>query len=95
MGPFQAIGKALNTVSTVIDSVDNVVTRSAKLIDIGFDAVEIPTNNMLADLRCDSIVDDAKRDARIATAQAEAKAIRETLSPRPPRATKATKATTK
>lgn len=36
---------------------------------------------MLADLQCDSIVDDAKRDARIATAQSEAKAIREALNP--------------
>ena len=89
MGPFQAIGKILNTVGTVIDATDNVVTRSANLIDVGFDAIEIPTANMLADLKCDSIVDDAKRDIKIATAQSEAKQIREALNPKPSRTTKA------
>jgi hypothetical protein len=82
MGPFQAIGKGLNTLSTAIDTIDNIVTRTSKLIDTGFDAIEIPANNMLADLRCDSIVDDAKRDAKITTAQTEAESIRSALKPK-------------
>ena len=80
MGPFQAIGKLLNTAGTLIDVIDNTVSRTANLVDIGFDAIEIPSKNMLADLQCDSIVDDAKRDARMATAQAEAKLIRESVA---------------
>lgn len=84
MGPLKAIGKLLNTAGTVIDAVDNITTRTAGLIDTGFDAIEIPSANMLADLRCDSIVDDAKRDAKMATAQAEALAIRDALAnPKP------------
>jgi hypothetical protein len=80
MGPIQTIGKLLKTVGTLVDVVDNTVSRSAKLINLGFDAIEIPSKNMLADLQCDSIVDDAKRDARMATAQAEAKLIRESVA---------------
>ena len=80
MGPLQALGKLFNTTGTLIDVIDNTVTRSATLIDIAFDAVEIPSKNMLADLQCDSIVDDAKRDARVATAQAEAKLIRQAVN---------------
>jgi len=80
MGPLKAIGKVFNTVGTVVDVVDNTVTRTANLVNIGFDAIEIPSKNMLSDLQCDSIVDDAKREARIATAQAEAKIIREAVS---------------
>jgi len=87
MGPFQALGKVFNTAGTLVDVVDNAVTRTASLLDIGFDAIEIPSKNMLADLQCDSIVDNAKRDARVATAQAEAKLIRKAVNPTPKRKT--------
>ena len=90
MGPFQAIGRMFGMVGTVIDTADTVLTRSSGLIETGFDALEIPMDNMLADLRCDSIVDDAERDVRIATAQAEAQAIRAELKPTPRKPRKAT-----
>lgn len=95
LGPLKAVGLLLGTIGTTIEAIDNIVTRSADLIDIGFDAIEIPTNNMLADLKCDSIVDDARRDSRIATARAEADAIRASVKPKPQRAPRANKATSK
>ena len=86
IGPFQALGKLFGMTGTLIDTADNVVSRTSHLVDVAFDAIEIPTNNMLEDLKCDSIVDNAHRDVRIMTAQAEAEEIRKALStPKPAR----------
>ena len=93
-GLFATIGKALNTVGTLVEAVDNTVSNTSNLIDKGFVGINIPLDNMLADLSCDSIVDDAKRDIRIANAQAEALTIREALNkPKAKPAVKRTKAT--
>ena len=82
-GLFNTIGKVLNTVSTAVEAIDNTVSNTSKLLDKGFVGINIPLDNMLADLQCDSIVDDAKRDIRMATAQAEALQIRASLEPKP------------
>lgn len=91
MGPFQAIGRLFGMAGTLIDTTDNVISRSAKMINTGFDAIEIPMDNMLEDLKCDSIVDDARRRVRIANAHAEAETIEAELGQtKPKRPTKAT-----
>ena len=79
LGPFQMLGKVFNTVGTVVEAVDNTVSNTSGLMDKAFVGINLPLDNMLADLQCDNIVEDAKRDARIATAQSEAKLIREAL----------------
>jgi hypothetical protein len=89
----KVITTSANVAVTSITAIDTIITRSSHQIDTLFDAIEIPSANMLADLRCDSIVDDAKRDIRIAQSQAEAVEIRKALSPavsaKAPRASKA------
>ena len=92
MGPFQALGRLFGMAGTLIETTDNVITRSAKMIDTGFDAIEIPMDNMLEDLKCDSIVDNAKRRVRIANANAEAEIIEAELKPKAKRGPKASTA---
>ena len=92
IGIFKMLGLAFNTVGTTVNAIDNAVSRTSGLLDIGFDAIEVPVSNMLADLECDTIVDDAKRDQRIAIAQAEALEIRNTLTPTPKKRGRPTKA---
>ena len=93
-GPLKTLGKIFNTIGTVVDVVDNTVSRTASLLDTGFDAIDLPVNNMLEDLKCDNIVADAQRRQRMATAQSEADEIISALAPKPKRAY-AKKTTTK
>lgn len=87
-GLFKTIGSALNTVTTAVVAIDTVVSNTAVLLDKGFIGINIPLDNMLADLNCDNIIDDAKRRQRMHTANAEADAIIKAITPtvRKPRA---------
>jgi regulator of protease activity HflC (stomatin/prohibitin superfamily) len=82
-GLFSTIGAALNTVSTTVVAVDKTVTRSSNLIDDTFDLADMAMADVKADMETDRIVSDAKRDARIAVAQAEADAIRASIGQQP------------
>lgn len=75
MGPFKALGKVFNTVGTVIDSADSMVTRTSKLIDDGFDMADSAISGVKADLATDTIVANAQRQVREKEAQAQAKTI--------------------
>ena len=81
IGPFKAIGVALNTVGTTVGAVDNVVSQTDSLLSKGFSAINSIVDNGLADLETDNIVEDAKRQVRIAKANAEAATILATLKP--------------
>lgn len=92
MGPFVLIGKLNRTIGNIVDIVDKSVAHSGEIIDTAFEAIKIPSLNMLEDLKCDSIVDTAKRRVRVMHATAEAEEIERALSPKVVRAsTKATK----
>ena len=75
IGPLKAIGVTLGTVTTVVTAVDNVVGQTSNLIDKSFEALNIPIDGGLEDLRTDEIVASAHRKVRVAKANAEAAAI--------------------
>lgn len=79
-GLFKTVGSVLNTVTTLVEAVDNTVSNTATILDKGFVGINIPLDNMLEDLKCDSIVDNANRRVRIAHATAEAESIEESLN---------------
>ena len=90
IGPFKAVGLALNTVGTAAIVVDtsvreggNAISNTLKgvntVVDASRTALELTTAGMLEDLRTDNIVEDAYRKVRIAEANAEAARILATL----------------
>ena len=90
IGPFKAVGLALNTVGTAAVVLDKSVKESGEaisttlqsvnsLISAGREALELTTAGALEDLRTDNIVEDAHRRVRVAQANAEAARILATL----------------
>ena len=81
IGPFKAIGLTINVVGTTVGAVDNAVTNVDSLINKGFGAINSIVDNSLADLDTDNIVEDARRQVRVAKAKSEAATILATLKP--------------
>lgn len=86
VGPFQAVGIALNTVSTVAVVLDNTIKSSGEVIhkslqginymlDDGLTALRMTSANALADMETDNIIESAYREVRRVQATTEAKRI--------------------
>lgn len=86
IGPFKALGMLFGMIGTAINAGNKVILTADKGIDIiytnvgkGGDAIDIVVNGALADFANDELVNDAKRKIKRVTAEAEAKAITDSL----------------
>ncbi len=82
IGPFAALGmlfgglgKAINVANTALGTAETAVEETDKLLQKGYEAVNISIEGGMEDLRTDYIIEDAERRVRKAKAIAKANVI--------------------